>query len=90
MIAGGGGREPELREPGGSPSRVTALASSGPRAEAAGATALKTEPEQKLSPAEQLEVQLPFAKPDAERPPPRRAAPKPRPRATKARCAASA
>ncbi len=41
------------------------VASSGPRAEVAGATALKTEPEQKLSPAEQLEVQLPFAKPDA-------------------------
>ena len=37
--------------------RITALAS--------GATALKTEPEQKLSPAEQLEVPLPFAKPDA-------------------------
>ncbi|MBX9778685.1 MAG: vitamin B12-dependent ribonucleotide reductase [Xanthobacteraceae bacterium] len=47
---------------GVSSSRVTALAS---RAEAQGATALKTEPEQKLSPAEQLEVQLPFAKPDA-------------------------
>ena len=36
------------------------------RAEVAGTTALKTEPEQKLSPAEQLEAQqLPFAKPDA-------------------------
>ncbi len=66
VIAGGGGREARHYESqGGSPSRVTALASSGPRAEAAGATALKTEPEQKLSPAEQLEVQLPFAKPDA-------------------------
>jgi ribonucleoside-diphosphate reductase alpha chain len=46
--------------------RVTALSSSGPRAEFAGTTALKSEPEPKLSPAEQLEVQqLPFAKPDA-------------------------
>ena len=65
VIAGGGGRDQNYESQGGSPSRVTALASSGPRAEAAGATALKTEPEQKLSPAEQLEVQLPFAKPDA-------------------------
>ena len=35
---------------------VTALAVHGPRAEAAGATALKTEPEAKLSPTEQLEA----------------------------------
>jgi ribonucleoside-diphosphate reductase alpha chain len=40
---------------GGSSSKVTALATSGPRAEFAGAAALKTEPEQKLSPAQQLE-----------------------------------
>src|SRR6185503_12413277 len=43
---------------------VTALASSGPRAEAAGAAALKTEPEFKLSPTEQLE-QLPLPRTDA-------------------------
>jgi ribonucleoside-diphosphate reductase alpha chain len=43
---------------GTSPTRITALASSG-------ATALKAEPEAKLSPAEQLEVQLPFGKPEA-------------------------
>ncbi len=36
--------------------KVTSLAAHGPRAEAAGATALKAEPEAKLSPAEQLEV----------------------------------
>ena len=36
--------------------KVTALAAHGPRGEAAGATALKAEPEAKLSPAEQLEV----------------------------------
>ncbi|MGC2125538.1 MAG: vitamin B12-dependent ribonucleotide reductase, partial [Xanthobacteraceae bacterium] len=36
-------------------SNVTALASSGPRGEVAGATALKTEPEAKLSPTEKLE-----------------------------------
>jgi ribonucleoside-diphosphate reductase alpha chain len=37
--------------------KVTALHGGGARAEAAGATALKSEPEAKLSPAEQLEVQ---------------------------------
>jgi len=37
-------------------SNVTALTAHGPRAEAAGATALKAEPELKLSPAEKLEV----------------------------------
>ena len=37
------------------PLRVTSLASSGPRGEVSGSTALKTEPEQKLSPAEQLD-----------------------------------
>jgi ribonucleoside-diphosphate reductase alpha chain len=45
--------------------RVTALASSGPRAEVSGTTALKAEPEQKLSPTEQLEArehELPFAR----------------------------
>jgi ribonucleoside-diphosphate reductase alpha chain len=34
---------------------ITALASSGPRAEVAGTTALKTEPEAKLSPVQELE-----------------------------------
>ena len=46
--AGEGGR-------GGVASNVTALTSSGPRAEISGAVALKTEPEQKLSPAQALE-----------------------------------
>ncbi len=49
----------------GGVTRVTALAASGPRAEAAGTAALKAEPEMKLSPTEQLEAQIPFAKPDA-------------------------
>jgi ribonucleoside-diphosphate reductase alpha chain len=40
---------------GGAPSKVTALTSAGPRAEIAGTTALKAEPEQKLSPTEILE-----------------------------------
>jgi ribonucleoside-diphosphate reductase alpha chain len=39
----------------GSP-KVTALTSSGPRAEVSGTTALKTAPEQKLSPAQALEL----------------------------------
>jgi ribonucleoside-diphosphate reductase alpha chain len=46
--------------------RVTALSSSGPRAEVEGATALKPEDARRLSPAEQLEAQseeLPFAAP---------------------------
>jgi ribonucleoside-diphosphate reductase alpha chain len=42
---------------GGASSKVTALASAGPRAEIAGTTALKAEPEQKLSPTEILEQQ---------------------------------
>ncbi len=40
---------------GGSSSKITALSSSAARAEISGATALKTEPEQKLSPAQELE-----------------------------------
>jgi ribonucleoside-diphosphate reductase alpha chain len=40
--------------PGGGSSKITALSSSA-RAEISGATALKTEPEQKLSPAQELE-----------------------------------
>ena len=84
VMPGGGGREGgrEASHDG----RVTALAS---RGEVSGTTALKTEPERKLSPAEQLEAQIPFAKPDP-KPPRPRAAPKQKPRATKARCVASA
>jgi ribonucleoside-diphosphate reductase alpha chain len=40
---------------GGPPSKVTALSSSAPRAEVAGTAALKSEPEAKLSPAQELE-----------------------------------
>jgi ribonucleoside-diphosphate reductase alpha chain len=59
----GGGSD---RESGrGGVSNVTALSSSGARAEVSGTTALKTEPERKFSPAEQLEAQIPFARPDA-------------------------
>jgi ribonucleoside-diphosphate reductase alpha chain len=49
---------------GGSSSNVTALSSHAPRAEVAGSTALKSEPEQKLSPAQALE-QLQWTKADA-------------------------
>jgi ribonucleoside-diphosphate reductase alpha chain len=49
--APGGGSEGSR----GGTSNVTALATSGPRAEFSGSTALKTEPEQKLSPAQALE-----------------------------------
>jgi ribonucleoside-diphosphate reductase alpha chain len=42
---------------GGTSSKVTALTSAGPRAEISGTTALKAEPEQKLSPTEILEQQ---------------------------------
>jgi ribonucleoside-diphosphate reductase alpha chain len=40
---------------GGGSRKVTSLHAAGPRAEAAGATALKAEPEQKLSPTQALE-----------------------------------
>jgi ribonucleoside-diphosphate reductase alpha chain len=59
VMPGGGGRE-SSRE-ASHDGRVTALSS---RGEVSGTTALKTEPERKLSPAEQLEAQIPFAKPD--------------------------
>ena len=59
----GGGSDRETGRSG--VSNITALSSSGARAEVSGTTALKTEPERKLSPAEQLEAQIPFAKPDA-------------------------
>src|SRR5262249_17779691 len=53
---------------GASSSRVTPLAASGAPGEAAGATALKSEPEQKLSPAEHLDadpqVKMGFSRPD--------------------------
>jgi ribonucleoside-diphosphate reductase alpha chain len=46
--------------------KVTAFGGREPRAEIAGTAALKAEPEQKLSPAEQLEQQhLPFARSEA-------------------------
>jgi ribonucleoside-diphosphate reductase alpha chain len=47
----------EGRGEGVSAARVTTLSSAGPRAEIAGSTALKSEPEQKLSPAQALEQQ---------------------------------
>ncbi len=51
---------------GGASSNVKAFSGAGPRAEVSGTAALKTEPEQKLSPAEQLEQHaLPFARSDA-------------------------
>jgi ribonucleoside-diphosphate reductase alpha chain len=60
VMPGGGGREANHDAREGS--RVTALSSS--RGEVSGTTALKTEPDRKLSPAEQLEPQIPFGKPD--------------------------
>jgi ribonucleoside-diphosphate reductase alpha chain len=59
----GGGSAGEAGR-GGAASNVTALATSGARGEIAGSTALKTEPEQKLSPAQALE-QMQWAKQDA-------------------------
>jgi len=45
---------------------VKAFSGAGPRAEVSGTAALKTEPDQRLSPAEQLEQHaLPFARSDA-------------------------
>ena len=54
----------EGRGEGSAASNVTALSSHAPRAEVAGSTALKSEPEQKLSPAQALE-QLQWTKADA-------------------------
>jgi ribonucleoside-diphosphate reductase alpha chain len=48
----------------GGASNVTALNASSPRGEIAGSTALKAEPEQKLSPTEKLE-HLQWTKPEA-------------------------
>ena len=65
MHGGGGGEGGRVSSPspqggegrgeGGPTSKVTALSTSGPRAEFAGSAALKTEPEQKLSPTQALE-----------------------------------
>jgi ribonucleoside-diphosphate reductase alpha chain len=62
VMPGGGGREGGSSPLEGQGGRVTALSS---RTEVSGTTALKSDPERKLSPAEQLEAQIPFAKPDA-------------------------
>ena len=78
-------------------SNVTAMTSHGPSARVAdtleGAVALKQETQHDLSPTEKLEA-LQWSKAGAAAQPPRRARPsaglKPRPRATKARCAANA
>jgi ribonucleoside-diphosphate reductase alpha chain len=60
VMQGGGAEAPSAEarsasEGGRSPSNVTAISSAGPRGEAAGATALKSEPEQRLSPTQALE-----------------------------------
>ena len=60
---GRGAAAGEAGRGGGSGTKVTALASHGPRGEVSSATALKSEPEHKLSPAEQLD-RLPWAKPE--------------------------
>ena len=90
-----GGSEPQADARGGS-GNVTAMASHGPTARAAdaveGAVALKQEAQHDLSPTEKLEA-LQWSKAGAAAQPRRprpNAAPKPRPRATKARCAANA
>jgi ribonucleoside-diphosphate reductase alpha chain len=60
----GGGEGGARGAPGGG--KVTAFAGREPRAEVSGTAALKAEPEQKLSPAEQLEQQqLALARADA-------------------------
>jgi ribonucleoside-diphosphate reductase alpha chain len=69
ILSGGAATEPRSPSPGGGgpgTGKVTAFGGREVRAEVAGTAALKSEPEQKLSPAEQLEQQhLPFAKTDA-------------------------
>ncbi len=75
VMPGGAGREAspqalsapsprggEGRGEGVAASNVTALTSSGTRAETSGTAALKSEPAQRLSPAEQLEQALPFVR----------------------------
>jgi ribonucleoside-diphosphate reductase alpha chain len=62
VMQGGGAEAPSAEARGASEvgrgglgSNVTALTTSGPRAEISGTTALKSEPEQKLSPTQELE-----------------------------------
>jgi ribonucleoside-diphosphate reductase alpha chain len=67
VMSGGGGAAPSATGAGASgmgvsSPRISAVASSAPRGEAASATALKAEPEQKLSPTEKLD-HLPWAEP---------------------------
>ena len=66
IMSGGAdhGEAPSSLDAQGVGSNVTALSSHAPRAEIAGSTALKSEPEQKLSPAQALE-QLQWTKADA-------------------------
>ncbi len=89
----GGGSSAEARgasEGGrGGASNVTALSTSGPRGEFSGTAALKTEPEAKLSPAQALEHTASTRAPTPKPPRPKNA-PKPTPKATKAKPAASA
>jgi ribonucleoside-diphosphate reductase alpha chain len=60
-----GSSSPAGEARGGSP-RLTSLAGSAPRAEVSGTTALRTDPEPRLSPTEQLEQhQLPFLRAEA-------------------------
>jgi len=58
-----GGSATEGGRGGASGGKVTALSSHGARGEVAGSTALKAEPEQKLSPAEKLD-RLPWSEPE--------------------------
>jgi ribonucleoside-diphosphate reductase alpha chain len=60
VMPGGGSRDASADAQGGP--RIAAVASSGARAEVSGATLLKAEPEQKLSPTEKLE-HLPWSEP---------------------------
>ena len=74
---------------GGGSSKVTSLAGHSARAEVSGTTALKAEPEMQLAGGAAGAARPPFTKSDARRTPPR-SAPKPRPRATRAKPAANA
>jgi ribonucleoside-diphosphate reductase alpha chain len=69
VMEGGGGDATSSTVGGstGAVSNVTAFAGSGARGELAGATALKAEPEQKLSPTEKLEgpTKLGFTRPES-------------------------
>ena len=74
---------------GGPGNKVTSLSSVSPRGEISGSTALKAEPEQKLSPTQELEHLHRSPRPTPKSSPPN-AAPRPRRRAMRARCARSA